>query len=310
MGQQGLERACRGCRPSMNGPSSASGTPRIRMPTFAQLAEPTTIPDGIAGPAGRASSPDAPDPLNLFRVHWFNDADRRSRAAVPQHLVLPVVADRRPGADHRRARRPLPDDRRPQGPGRLRLPRAADRHRPVRPDRAARDLAVDRQLLPRRRGDQPDHGLPRRRRAARGDEPGAVRLARGLGHRPGRHHPDAGHREQRQGDLRQVRRARAGLGQRHPQPVRRVREPPRPLPRDRASARDHRRRAASPAPQARGRRVRVGDRIGRHDRRRATGSRTATARRSSRSRRSSARPCSRTASASTTSRASATSTSR
>ena len=30
-----------------------------------------------------------PTRCNLFRVHWFNDADRRSRAAVPQHVVLP-----------------------------------------------------------------------------------------------------------------------------------------------------------------------------------------------------------------------------
>ena len=56
--------------------------------------------------------------------------------------------------------------------------------------------------------------------------------------------------------------------------------------------------------------VRVGDRIGGHDRAPATGSRTSSAPASSPSRRWSARRCSRTASASTTSRASATSTSR
>ncbi len=61
---------------------------RIRMPTFAQLAEPGTIPDGLQARLASVE-PDAPDPLNLFRVHWFNDAGRRSRAAVPQHLVLP-----------------------------------------------------------------------------------------------------------------------------------------------------------------------------------------------------------------------------
>ena len=79
-------------------------------------------------------------------------------------------------------------------------------------------------------------GCPRRRRAARGDEPGALRLARELGGRSRRHHQDAGHREQRQGDLRQVRRAVGRPGQRHLQPVRGVRQPPRPLPvhRDRA----------------------------------------------------------------------------
>jgi cysteine synthase len=61
---------------------------RIRMPTFAQLSEPTTIPDGIEARLATVD-PDAPDPLNLFRVHWLNDADRHSRASIPQHLVLP-----------------------------------------------------------------------------------------------------------------------------------------------------------------------------------------------------------------------------
>jgi cysteine synthase len=60
----------------------------IRMPTFAQLADPGTIPAGIQARLD-AVDPDSPDPLNLFRVHWFNAADRRGRAAVPQHLVLP-----------------------------------------------------------------------------------------------------------------------------------------------------------------------------------------------------------------------------
>ena len=60
----------------------------ILMPTFAQLADPSLIPDSIEARLGSVA-PDAPDPLNLFRVHWFNGADRRSRVAVPQHLVLP-----------------------------------------------------------------------------------------------------------------------------------------------------------------------------------------------------------------------------
>ena len=60
----------------------------VRLPTFAELADPDRIPaditDRLAG-----LDPDAPDPLNLFRVHWFNDASRSGRAAVPEHLVLP-----------------------------------------------------------------------------------------------------------------------------------------------------------------------------------------------------------------------------
>jgi cysteine synthase len=58
---------------------------RIEMPTFAQLAEPSTIPTSAVGDA----DPDAPDPRNLFRVHWHNAADRRGMVDVPAHLVLP-----------------------------------------------------------------------------------------------------------------------------------------------------------------------------------------------------------------------------
>jgi cysteine synthase A len=57
----------------------------VCLPTFAQLADPATIPLEQVGDA----EPDAPDPRNLFRVHWHNAADRRGRVAVPAHLVLP-----------------------------------------------------------------------------------------------------------------------------------------------------------------------------------------------------------------------------
>jgi cysteine synthase A len=61
---------------------------RIVLPTFAQLADPDRIP---APTRARLETvdPDAADPRNLFRVHWFNDASRAGRAAVPDHLVLP-----------------------------------------------------------------------------------------------------------------------------------------------------------------------------------------------------------------------------
>ncbi len=60
----------------------------IALPTFSQLAEPQTIPASIRT-ALDTIDPDAPHALNLFRVHWFNDASRRGRAPVPEHLVLP-----------------------------------------------------------------------------------------------------------------------------------------------------------------------------------------------------------------------------
>ena len=61
----------------------------IVMPTFAQLADPFSVPPAL--PAGLAGvDPDAPDPRNLFRVHWHNGADRRARVPLPDHLVLPT----------------------------------------------------------------------------------------------------------------------------------------------------------------------------------------------------------------------------
>ena len=103
----------------------------------------------------------------------------------------------------------FPDDPRAQGAGRLRLPRAAPVSRPLRSDAAARGVAVDRQLLPRRRRHLAHPGLPRRRRAAGGHEPGALRLAERVGARARGHRAHARHRVQRQGNLRHVRRAGA-----------------------------------------------------------------------------------------------------
>ncbi len=60
----------------------------VRLPTFAQLADPGLIPADIQDRLA-SIDPDAPDPLNLFRVHWYNDGSRRGRTAVPEHLVLP-----------------------------------------------------------------------------------------------------------------------------------------------------------------------------------------------------------------------------
>ncbi|HEY4767492.1 MAG TPA: pyridoxal-5'-phosphate-dependent protein subunit beta, partial [Candidatus Limnocylindria bacterium] len=59
----------------------------ILMPTFAQLADPFSVPpDALAGLA--EVGPDAPDPRNLFRVHWHNGADRITRVPLPDHLLL------------------------------------------------------------------------------------------------------------------------------------------------------------------------------------------------------------------------------
>ncbi len=61
---------------------------RIALPTFAQLADPGRIPRGVRE-ALAAVGPDDAHPLNLFRVHWFNDDRRTGIVPVPRYLVLP-----------------------------------------------------------------------------------------------------------------------------------------------------------------------------------------------------------------------------
>lgn len=63
-------------------------TARVVLPTFAQLADPSRIPGPIAAKLCGVD-PDAPDALNLFRVHWYNDERRTGRSAVPSYLELP-----------------------------------------------------------------------------------------------------------------------------------------------------------------------------------------------------------------------------
>lgn len=63
---------------------------RIVLPTFAQLANPEAIP-GPTLAALDSVERDAADPLNLFRVHWYNDVDRgvQARRPMPAYVVLP-----------------------------------------------------------------------------------------------------------------------------------------------------------------------------------------------------------------------------
>ncbi|MFZ2490224.1 MAG: pyridoxal-5'-phosphate-dependent protein subunit beta [Thermoanaerobaculia bacterium] len=60
----------------------------IALPTFAQLADPSTIPQAIEAQL-EGVDPQSPHPLNLFRVHWFNDRTGRRRQQLPDHVVLP-----------------------------------------------------------------------------------------------------------------------------------------------------------------------------------------------------------------------------
>jgi hypothetical protein len=61
---------------------------RIVLPAFAELANPDQIPEAVRRHLA-AIDPDAPHPLNLFRVHWHNDRTRRGHAEIPEHVVLP-----------------------------------------------------------------------------------------------------------------------------------------------------------------------------------------------------------------------------
>ncbi len=60
----------------------------IVLPTFAQLADPGLIPEDVTRRL-EAVGPDEAHPLNLFRVHWYNAADRRGRVEVPGYISLP-----------------------------------------------------------------------------------------------------------------------------------------------------------------------------------------------------------------------------
>ena len=55
----------------------------IVLPTFAQLADPSSIDPSLTAGVGKND----PDAKNLWRVHWYNDLDG-SRVSVPQHVVL------------------------------------------------------------------------------------------------------------------------------------------------------------------------------------------------------------------------------
>ncbi len=60
----------------------------IALPTFAQLADPSTMPPGVMD-ALSAVGPDDPDPRNLWRVNWYNDTARTGRVDVPAYLEIP-----------------------------------------------------------------------------------------------------------------------------------------------------------------------------------------------------------------------------
>ena len=59
----------------------------ILMPTFAEMADPTLAPSSVTRALDTVGADD-PDPLNLWRVNWYNGGDRTSRVEVPDYLAL------------------------------------------------------------------------------------------------------------------------------------------------------------------------------------------------------------------------------
>ena len=213
---------------------------RILLPTFTQLADPDKIPAAIHE-ALAVVDPDAPHPLNLFRVHWYNDSDRRHRVPTPDHVVLPASLT---GVDA-----PI-------------VVALGNRFPMIR---AHKVLAAYGCLAPRIVTGQFDPTAhkaiwPSTGNYCRGGVAisrimnchGVAILPEGMSEerfrwleawvqRPGRHRADAGLREQRQGDLRRVRGARTRSAEHHLQPVLRVRQLPRALRLHRPRARADRR---------------------------------------------------------------------
>ncbi|MCB0990957.1 MAG: pyridoxal-5'-phosphate-dependent protein subunit beta, partial [Acidimicrobiales bacterium] len=60
---------------------------QIRLPTFAELANPDTIPADVREALASVDR-DGPDPRNLFRVHWYNNR-QGGIVDVPEHIELP-----------------------------------------------------------------------------------------------------------------------------------------------------------------------------------------------------------------------------
>src|SRR5579872_6599069 len=60
----------------------------VVLPTFSQLADPATIPAAVLSRLADVA-PDEPRVENLWRVNWYNAADRSSHAEVPGFIVIP-----------------------------------------------------------------------------------------------------------------------------------------------------------------------------------------------------------------------------
>ena len=60
----------------------------VILPTVSELCNPHSINEDVKIKLNTVDK-DAMDPLNLFRVHWFNNRDHSNFSKVPEHIVLP-----------------------------------------------------------------------------------------------------------------------------------------------------------------------------------------------------------------------------
>ena len=60
----------------------------VILPTVSELCNPHSINEDVKIKL-KTVDKDAMDPLNLFRVHWFNNRDYSNFSKVPEHIVLP-----------------------------------------------------------------------------------------------------------------------------------------------------------------------------------------------------------------------------
>ena len=64
------------------------GRAGVQLPTFVELANPTRI-SKTRKAALQSVASELPDPVNLFRMHWYNDPAQSSFTATPSHLEFP-----------------------------------------------------------------------------------------------------------------------------------------------------------------------------------------------------------------------------
>ena len=61
---------------------------KVKLPTFSELANPPPASSQVWDDIARVA-PDEPSAANLWRMHWYNATNRKDRAQLPGHIILP-----------------------------------------------------------------------------------------------------------------------------------------------------------------------------------------------------------------------------